>query len=334
MFEYELVYKLKDQMSFTGSYEFQVDLNSSVRDSTLVLSPSELHFLVSRKQKVSLPVHALKKNRIRILSNSLMLLSAASTIAPRLEHNFQIIQSDGTKSIHPLPSICLLWPTINSSNIVSLNDVPSFFKHDDKTKALRSSLSYLIESKNNPTQVGRRRLLWTSFNALYSYITPTGNERSKLKGVSIAIRSSINSFTRSLKCLNYGLSEGYLQMLPWSSITEQLKRGKQNNIDEHILEMDQRIAKAYSSRLSSTGDSGDIKKRVLGSYAKLESSNDATALTYMVTRYLYSIRNATFHGESPCPVYPHEYRRPCDVWIEDLLEATIVDLASLINEKN
>ena len=28
------------------------------------------------------------------------------------------------------------------------------------------------------------------------------------------------------------------------------------------------------------------------------------------------------------------YGKPCDVWIEDLLEATIVDLASLIIEEN
>lgn len=61
MFEYELVYKLKEQMSFTSSYAFQVDLTSIVRDSSLIISPNELRFLVSRKQKVSLPAYPLKK---------------------------------------------------------------------------------------------------------------------------------------------------------------------------------------------------------------------------------------------------------------------------------
>lgn len=106
MFEYELVYKLKEQMSFTNSYAFQVDLTSSVRDSSLIISPNELRFLVSRKQKVSLPAHP--KNRIRIPANSVLVLSAASTITPPWEHSYQIIQPGAGKSIYPLPSICSL----------------------------------------------------------------------------------------------------------------------------------------------------------------------------------------------------------------------------------
>lgn len=114
----------------------------------------------------------------------------------------------------------------------------------------------------------------------------------------------------------------------------QIKRSKKKAIDNHIIEMNQRIAKGYVSRLSSTGSPGEIKNRIIELFDELEGSNDATALTYMISRYFYSIRNATFHGETPCPVYPHEKRRPCDVWIEDLLESTILDLASLISERN
>lgn len=77
-----------------------------------------------------------------------------------------------------------------------------------------------------------------------------------------------------------------------------------------------------------------MKNLVLSLMGDLDTRNDPKALAFLITKYMYSIRNESFHGETPYPVYPQSERKAHDIWIGDLLEATILDLISIIEQVN
>lgn len=332
MYEYQLEYLLKERMSFPDSHIFQVELKANSMDSVLTISPRRIHFSITRKHKIELPEHAYNKDRVRILGSTLLLLSATSSVAPSLENEFRIITQDNHSTSYPLPEICSSWPSSYAEDLFSIAGIPDFFQQNSKGRAIRSSTSYLIESRHDRSQAGRRRLLWTAFNALYSHISQKKREYGKLDDITSLMLSSSDRFERSLACLQLGLSNSYLNDLPWRSITDKLKKSKPENRVPYIESMDQTIAQAYASHLSNRGNTGEIKDLLLSSLWDLDARNNPKALAFLINKYMYSIRNESFHGETPYPVYPQSERRAHDIWIEDLLEATILDLIAIIEK--
>ena len=332
MYEYQLVYQLKEPMSFSDSHVFGIELKANSMDSVLTLSPRRIHFAITRKHKVTLPEHACNRDRIRILGSTLLLLSATSSLAPSLENEFQIITQDDQSISCPLPEICSSWPSSYAEDLFSIESIPDYFQRSSKGRAIRSSISYLIESRHSRSQAGRRRLLWTAFNALYSHVSQKKRECEKLNDIASLMLKSPDSFESSLTCLQLGLSNNCLNDLPWRSITDKLKTSKPESRGSYIESMDQIIAQAYASHLSNRGKTREIKDLLLSLLGDLDARNNPKALAFLITKYMYSIRNESFHGETPFPVYPQSERKAHDVWIEDLLEATILDLIEIIEK--
>lgn len=142
MYEYQLVYRLNEQMSFPDSHTFEAGLKANSIDSTLTIAPRELRFTVERKRRVRLPEHAYNKDRVKLLSSALLLLSATSSVAPCLENEFQIITQGSNSNSYPLPEVCSTWwPSSYAEDLFLPASVPTFFQQSSKGRAIRSSIA-------------------------------------------------------------------------------------------------------------------------------------------------------------------------------------------------
>ena len=234
----------------------------------------------------------------------------------------------GKKPVSPLLKIEGLH--INPVSQVALSPL---LEGTETGKVILVSASNLIASYYSGQEISRFRLLWSSLNSLYNFISRSSRtERERLKDFYQYLgRLPLN---RTLNYWNSCNLDELITELNWYGYLfnrmSRLKSPKPSIVDEYFEQLDlplyTSIVKLLSSReaLNKSGFLELLEERFEASGGLGVSPLDE--IRFIVTEYLYNYRCRIFHGETQTKLYtmPQECLHLAE--LNNLLECLILDV--------
>lgn len=199
---------------------------------------------------------------------------------------------------------------------------PKLFNDAAFGKHLYTALSYFVKAQLDSFVNDRFRASFSGFNALYSWCSPKeGTEAKKIKAFWERLGGC--GFENSLVCLKRLEQEGLWRRLNWYNYV----KGTRTSM-ETVCQL--YFDKAFIPQVLSLAgkirtDPEEIKacRKHSGNLAKAKH-DPRRELKFLVSEYVYTLRNRAFHGVSAYPVFVIE--RSVESWQEEALAELLLNV--------
>ncbi len=219
----------------------------------------------------------------------------------------------------------------------------SIFEESPKGKSILIAISYFLIANNNLTEGEKFEKLWKSFNKLYKYIGDDTKEFECLRKLKVFIDNNNDIPIYSSKVVSKITAKNLRNSLRWRAMFLDIfeKESKTTSLKEFILRYsDKRIMEIvfetkYCYRkqfLKNKGYFDEVQAHVLNHISK-KTKNDVELVTLLTGKYMYFVRNKTFHGEKVDIAFRLAANKEEDElgFLNNVLESYIADL---INSNN
>lgn len=236
----------------------------------------------------------------------------------------------------------ILSPDFSMQNKISKDKLKEIFSENDKGKSLFRSISYLLKANSIQDAGDKFERLWKSFNSIYKLIGQEVTEQKNLRELRTFILSN-------QECLKYSnritdkISEKDLTKLRWIKLmknnwgtenkTEDFKEFIKRHSDCRIMKMFKNKLSFREKYLKTHNYYTEVTTHIEDNISDKTIIN-AEVISIICIKYLYFIRNKSFHGEN----LDHSFRLAVNneitelEWTNKLLESFIIDLINCNNE--
>lgn len=211
------------------------------------------------------------------------------------------------------------------------------FSETEKGKMLLNSISHYLSAHNSNDDYEKFERLWKSFNPLYRAIGKQNTEFDNLKETRNFILANHTCLKLSIPTVNKLDAKELRLKLRWRALilnnypTESDTKNYKNSILRYT---DYRIMNAY---LETIGNREQFLKNKnwhtqvinhLNHHINLKTKVDFEVISVLTLRYMYFVRNKSFHGEKIDSTFRLTINKEINEfgWLNKRLEPFIVDL--------
>lgn len=341
--KYEILIEL-NKKSNSKIFEGQIDyLGSRSYQDYLLITQNLITIVAERSSKVNLS--NIFYNHNSSLYNQIIKALAYYYCINKNFTEIQKISITRTRSLKKLDSKTLKKYDINqiidsrfklNSNFDPIK-LEEIFSESEKGKMLLNSITYLLKANSAKDDYEKFERLWKSFNPLYRLVGKHPKEFDCLVATRTFISNNPNCFQYSLpRVRNIDSSELRLS-LRWRAmiINNYPRESDTNNYRNSIIRCtDSRIMSVYLATignreqfLKNQGFYNQVKTH-LDNHIQANTKVDTEVLAVLILRYMYFVRNKSFHGEKIDSTFRLTINKEIKEfkWLNKRLEPFIIDL--------
>jgi hypothetical protein len=201
---------------------------------------------------------------------------------------------------------------INSNVIFNPQKIKEIFEETSKGKSLLIALSFWIKAMSSNDAISSFERLWKGFNSLYSYIQPTGTEKIKLRKIKQYIISNPDILIFSELAIADLDEESLRNSFRWKELiyNDFALLNPKDDFSEFIMRYsDERIMKLFEKILPYRRldliqkNKLTVVNSYLNTFLTAPVEANAELICLICLKYMYFVRNKSFHGEKIYGVY-------------------------------
>lgn len=212
------------------------------------------------------------------------------------------------------------------------------FKETPKGQTTLISVSYLLIANISSNESGKFEKLWKAFNKLYTHIANNNKDFHCLKYLRSFIKNNPNILPLSSKKVKPITTYKLRNSIRWRSMfldnfdTESKSRNFKEFVtrytDKRVMEILLETKYGYRETfLRNNGFFNEVKSHIQNIIAS-GTNNDNEVVTFLTGRYMYFVRNKTFHGEKVDSLFRLSVNKEDKEFkfLNSILEPYIIDL--------
>ena len=199
----------------------------------------------------------------------------------------------------------------------------------EKGKACYVAMTYFLKAQLDSFSNDCFRAAWSGLNALYNNMTDKPHEKDKLQRLAQIIREFGLPLTED-QVTHIDSDSMFWRRLQWHNYIQNKHRGKNKTVIQESLingAYHDEIIFAYLSRYV-LGEMKDSEQLGLQLKEIKTSPDPRERVIFLLTDYCYMLRNRSFHGEKPYPLFrmQGEAETEEEQLLTDILLKAICDL--------
>lgn len=227
--------------------------------------------------------------------------------------------------------------TFSLSFNIKKDKLSVLFSETEKGKTTLNALTYLLKANSCANEDEKFEKLWKSFNQLYRLIGQKNTEFDCLVEIKKFINTNYNRLNYSTKSVTKLDSKGLRLPLRWRAMiinNYDTEKQTKNYRDSILRYSDHRVMNVYKETLGNREqflkNKGYYNQVVthIDKHISAKTTIDNELISVLILRYMYFVRNKTFHGEKIDSTFRLAINKEIKEfkWLNEKLEPFIVDL--------